>query len=73
MDDADTQLIAKKPRAAWFYRLFRGPTPQELLLKQLRDAEIDLLHARQAAEYYAAHSNMLNTRVARLRNLAAGN
>lgn len=59
--------IATQPKPSWLSRFFSPITPTQIVAKQLRDAEVDLLTARAAAEFYTYQANMLNSRVSRLR------
>ena len=68
----ETKVIAANTKQPWLKRLFKRIEPQDLLEMQLRNAELDLLCAKEKAEYYTAHSRMLVERIQRLRNAKQG-
>lgn len=48
-------------------RYLRGPSKEERVANELRDAEISRLEAIRQREYYTAMEDMLNKRIARLK------
>lgn len=48
-------------------RMIEGPTPAEILARDLAAAERDLIEAESQREYYSAMQTMLAGRVQRLR------
>lgn len=57
----------------WMKEMWRTPSADEVMRKQLREAEVTRLEAAVQREYYAAMEKMLGERVQRLQEVLNGN
>lgn len=56
----------------YFSKLFRLPDPFEVVTRELRMAQLDLLQAQGVQEVAAGHVNVLQARVKRLQGAVDG-